>query len=114
ILSFDSFKPEVNKEMLGGQFLDGKMRVLGLLGEHGVSTTLLPVLARGVNDEEVGAFIQLALDRDFIRSVELHTMTFTGDSGVTFDRRARYSTHDVLVDIERQTGGLLRVSDFVP
>jgi uncharacterized radical SAM superfamily Fe-S cluster-containing enzyme len=114
ILSFDSFKADINKQMLGGQFLDAKLKVLDLLEKHGVSTTLLPVIARGVNDGELGAFLELGLARDFIRSVELHTMTFTGQSGASFDRAGRYTTHDVLVDIERQTAGALRVSDFVP
>jgi 7,8-dihydro-6-hydroxymethylpterin dimethyltransferase len=114
ILSFDSFKGDVNKEMLGGQFLEGKLKVLKLLEKHNVSTTLLPVLARDVNSEEVGEFIKLALSKDFIRSVELHTMTFTGQGGLKFDRRGRYGTYDVLVDIEKHTEGLLRVSDFTP
>ena len=112
VLSFDSFKPETNKHMLGGAFLDGKLRVLELLEKYDVATTLLPVLARGVNDDEVGAFVQLALDKDFIRSVELHTMTFTGGNGTSFDKRGRYSTYDVLADLQAQTS--LRIDDFVP
>jgi uncharacterized radical SAM superfamily Fe-S cluster-containing enzyme len=114
ILSFDSFKADTNKHMLGGHFLDAKLKVLGLLEKHNVSTTLLPVIARGVNDEELGAFVELALSKDFIRSVELHTMTFTGQYGQSFDRAGRYSTYDVLLDIERQTAGALRVADFLP
>ncbi len=114
VLSFDSFEAGTNQAMLGGQFLDGKLRVLELLEKYQVDTTLLPVLARGVNDHEVGAFVKLALEKDFIRSVELHTMTFTGANGTSFDRAGRYSTYDVLRDLETQTGGLLRVTDFVP
>ncbi|MFN0250154.1 MAG: radical SAM protein [Kofleriaceae bacterium] len=114
VLSFDSFKASTNQQMLGGNFLDGKMRVLELLEKYNVETTLLPVLARGVNDDEVGAFVKLALEKDFIRSVELHTMTFTGHNGQSFDRAGRYTTFEVLSDLEAQTGGVLRVSDFVP
>ena len=114
VLSFDSFKPEVNRGMLGGDLAGAKLKVLALLEKHDIATTLLPVLARGSNDDEVGACVDLALRKDFIRSVELHTMTFTGQGGASFDRRARYTTHDVLVDLERQTEGRLRVSDFVP
>jgi hypothetical protein len=114
ILSFDSFEAEANKKMLGGNHFAAKMRVLELCEKHGVGTTLLPVLARGLNDHEVGAFVALALSKEFIRSVEFHPMTFTGQSGSGFDRGARYTTPDVLVDLERQTEGLLRASDFVP
>lgn len=114
VLSFDSFDPKTNQHMLGGAFLDGKLRVLELLEKYDVDTTLLPVLARGVNDHEVGAFVKLALEKDFIRSLELHTMTFTGGNGSSFARTGRYATYDVLQDIERQTDGVLRASDFVP
>ncbi len=114
ILSFDSFRAEANRDMLGGDFLALKLRVLELLEKHGVSTSLLPVLARGYNDDEVAAFIRLMLAKDFLRSVELHTMTFTGQSGADFARSARYTPYDVLCDIERLTGGELRRSDFVP
>jgi 7,8-dihydro-6-hydroxymethylpterin dimethyltransferase len=114
ILSFDSFEPEANKKMLGGHHLNAKLRILDLLEKHRVDTTLLPVLARGVNDHEVGAFIDLALSKDFIRSVEFHPMTFTGQSGTSFERSARYTAFDALRDIEKQTKGQLRISDFVP
>jgi 7,8-dihydro-6-hydroxymethylpterin dimethyltransferase len=113
VLSFDSFKASVNKEMLGGNFLESKLKVLALLEKHSINTTLLPVLARGVNDEELGAFVELALTKDCVRSIEFHTMTFTGQGGLNFDRRSRYTTYDVLVDLERQTHGALRVTDFV-
>jgi 7,8-dihydro-6-hydroxymethylpterin dimethyltransferase len=114
VLSFDSFRQETNKEMLGGSFLDGKLRVLDLLEKYSVNTTLLPVLAKGVNSDEVGEFIKLALTRPFVRSLELHTMTYTGQSGANFDKASRYTPIDVLRDIEEQTDGMLRVSDFVP
>jgi len=114
ILSFDSFETQANRDLLGGDFAAPKQRVLALLEKHRVNTTLLPVLARGVNDHEVARFIELALSKDFIRSLELHTLTFTGQSGASFARGARYTTVDVLKDIERQTGGKLRVRDFVP
>jgi hypothetical protein len=40
-------------------------------------------------------------------------MTFTGQSGATFDRSTRISIHEVLQRIEATTGGLLHVDDFV-
>jgi uncharacterized radical SAM superfamily Fe-S cluster-containing enzyme len=113
VLSFDSFKDEVNQAMLGGHLASGKRRVLELLEKHAVPTTLLPVVARGVNDGELGDFVRLALTKDFVRSLELHTMTFTGQSGRHFDRRARMDTHELLVEVERQSGGQLAVADFV-
>lgn len=114
ILSFDSFDEQVNSVMLGGKFGGPKMRALTLLEKHGVATTLLPVLARGMNDNEIARIVDLALSKDFIRSVEFHPMTFTGQSGQSFARSTRYTTYDALVDLQRQTGGRVRIDDFVP
>ena len=41
-------------------------------------------------------------------------MTYTGQSGVSFDRAGRISMLEVLQRIEETTGGLLRPEDFVP
>ena len=114
ILSFDSFRDATNHALLGANLTDAKLRVLALLERHGVSTTLLPVVARGHNHDELGAFVDLALGRDFIRSLELHTMTFTGQGGLGFDGAARYTPDQVLADLEVQTAGRLRRTDFVP
>ena len=114
ILSFDSFREDVNRTMLGGAFGAGKMKVLEMLERHDVDTTLLPVLARGLNDDESGDFVRLALSKPFLRSVELHPMTFTGQSGARFDRGARYGAFEAMTDLETHTDGMLRISDFVP
>ena len=60
------------------------------------------------------ALVELALARACVRSIELHTMTFTGQSGAQFDRAARYTPYEVLADLEAQTGGAIRITDFVP
>ncbi len=114
VLSFDSLRDDANRAMLGGALTHAKLRILDLLDQHKVSTTLLPVVAKGHNDDELGQFVRLVLDRPYLRSLELHTMTFTGQSGTAFDRQARLTTLDVLRLVQVQTQGLLRVSDFVP
>lgn len=114
VLSFDSFKDEVNKAMLGANCTSAKLRILDRLEEHGIDTTLIPVLALGVNDQEVGDLVKLTLQREHIRSLEIHTMTFTGQGGTDFDPTSRITVPDVLNAIEKATGGLIAKRDFVP
>jgi len=114
ILSFDSFEEKINRQMLGGNFLTGKMRVVEQLEAHDICTSLLAVVAKDVNNHEVGDFVKLSLEKDFIQSLEMHTMTYTGQYGIHFDRKTRYGTYDLLKDIEEQTDGNIRISDFVP
>jgi uncharacterized radical SAM superfamily Fe-S cluster-containing enzyme len=113
-LSFDTFEEDADVLLQGAKLFDLKMRCLDILEEHGVDTTLIPVMTRGVNDHEIGNIIDLLVTRPNIRHLEVHTMTFTGQSGTTFDRAGRISIREVLERIEQTTDGLLHVEDFVP
>lgn len=114
VLSFNSFDDDVNERMMGLRVLERKMRVLDLLEKHDVDTTIIPVVAKGLNDNEIGRLVELALGRDFIRSLEIHTMTFTGQGGLDFDPAARLTTSEVLHRIEEATDGRIAMSDFTP
>jgi len=115
-LSFDTFDPHTDKLMQGAHLLDIKLETLRLLDKHGVDCTLIPVMTRGVNDHEVGKILEFALMRPSVRHVEVHTMTFTGQSGSTFQaghRSGRISMFEVLEQIEATTHGMLKPTDFV-
>jgi uncharacterized radical SAM superfamily Fe-S cluster-containing enzyme len=112
-LSFDSFEKEADVTLQGAALLPLKMKCLELLEKHGVNTTLIPVMTRGINDQEVGRIIDFALKKSNIRHLEIHTMTFTGQSGVAFDRSGRISMYEVLERIAQTTDGLLGIDDFV-
>jgi tetraether lipid synthase len=114
VLSFSSFDEEVNQRMLGASVFKAKLKVLEQLEKHNVDTTLIPVLALGVNDREMTRLVQFALERDFIRSLEIHTMTFTGQGGTGFDSQTRITVPDVLKEIESGTHGAIAMKDFVP
>jgi 7,8-dihydro-6-hydroxymethylpterin dimethyltransferase len=113
-LSFDTFEEEADVLLQGAKLFELKMKCLDVLEQHDVDTTLIPVMTRGVNDHEIGKIVELLLTRRNIRHLEVHTMTFTGQSGTTFDRGGRISIREVLERIEETTGGLLHVDDFVP
>ena len=112
-LSFDTFDPAVDEAMQGVSLLPTKMRALDNLEKHGVDVTLIPVMTRGYNDHEIGGILEMAMRRSNVRHVEVHTMTYTGQGGVSFDRSGRISMLEVLERIEAQTGWIA-VDDFVP
>jgi uncharacterized radical SAM superfamily Fe-S cluster-containing enzyme len=113
-LSFDTFEKDADMALQGAHLAPLKLRCLELLEKYDVDTTLIPVMTLGVNDREIGKIIELALSKRNVRHVEVHTITFTGQSGVDFPRSARISMHEVLERIEETTLGLLRPDDFVP
>ena len=115
-LSFDTFDKETDMAAPGrAPACPSSSRCLELCEKHGVDVTLIPVMTRGVNDHEIGQDSHAgARKQPNVRHVEVHTMTFTGQSGATFARGGRISMYEVLQRIEETTGALLRPDDFVP
>jgi len=114
VLSFDSFNDDVNDRMIGAKVLKAKLKILDLFDKYDIDTTLIPVIAKGVNDNELGMLLELLMTRDCIRSLEIHSMTFTGQGGTGFDLDSRITTYDVIDSIAKYSGGLIGVDDFVP
>jgi 7,8-dihydro-6-hydroxymethylpterin dimethyltransferase len=114
VLSFDSFETGADFAMQGAKMVPTKVKVLEMLERHDVDTTLIPVIVKGMNDHEIGNMVDLLVKKPNIRSLEIHTMTYTGQGGVNFPRSGRMSPHEVLVAIEKGTNGGITVDDFVP
>jgi uncharacterized radical SAM superfamily Fe-S cluster-containing enzyme len=114
VLSLDTFRPATDKILLGANTVKFKLEALDLLEKYDVATTILPAVAMGVNDDEVGQLLELVLTRPHIRSLELHTLTFTGQGGVAFQRSARITIPDLHQRVEEATGGRIGWKDFVP
>ena len=114
VLSLDTFRPEVDHILLGANTVRAKLEALALLEKHDVATTILPAVAMGLNDSEVGDLLQLVLSKPHIRSLELHTLTFTGQGGVGFQRSARITIPDLHERIHAATAGRIEWRDFVP
>jgi uncharacterized radical SAM superfamily Fe-S cluster-containing enzyme len=114
VLSLDTFDPEIDKQMLGANTVATKLRVIDLLEKHDVTTTILPAVAKGLNDRDLPALFDLMLGRPHICSLELHTLTFTGQGGVGFTRSARTTIPDLHRILDEHTGGKIAWRDFVP
>lgn len=114
VLSLDTFDEEVDMALLGAKTVKPKLKVLDHLAKHDVTTTILPAVAKGYNDKDVPRLFELVLSRPNIVSLEMHTLTFTGQGGTSFDRGGRITTPDLHKILETHTGGKLASRDFVP
>ncbi|HEY8077095.1 MAG TPA: radical SAM protein [Labilithrix sp.] len=114
VLSLDTFDDEVDMKLLGAKTVKAKLEVLDLLEKHDVTTTILPAVAAGLNDKDVPKLLELVLRRPNVVSLEMHTLTFTGQGGVGFERSARITTPDLHAIVEKSTGGRIGPKDFVP
>jgi 7,8-dihydro-6-hydroxymethylpterin dimethyltransferase len=114
VLSLDTFDDEVDMKMLGATTLKAKTKALALLAKYDVTTTILPAVAAGLNDKDVPRLLDLVLTTPNICSLEMHTLTFTGQGGVGFERTARITTPDLHRIVEQATEGRIGPKDFVP
>lgn len=90
-----------------------KAAALQRLTSAGIWTTLVMAVQRGVNEDEVGALVQLGLATPRCAGLTVQPVFGSGrTSGI--DPRTRVTPTAILSSLEGQTGGLLSSSDFIP
>jgi hypothetical protein len=114
VLSFDTFQPERALRIHGRDVIRQKQQALENLQRFGIGTTLLNVMIRGLNEDEIGNLIGLARTHSVVRSVTVQTMTFTGKGGMHFQPRETMPLDGAARAIERVMNGEMRESDFFP
>lgn len=111
-LQFDSLKRDALMHLRGADLRRVREQALENLERHGVSTTLVVTVKRGVNDDEIGAIVQHALDWRCVRGVTFQPVQDAGrNDGFEKDDRV------VLSDIRRRViedGGTFAADDMIP
>ena len=111
-LQFDGLNDEVYRTLRGRALLDIKLRAVENCIRAGLGTVLVPVIAAGVNEDQVGDIIRYAESKmPGVRGVHFQPLSRFGrcelpgaERPVTIPRMLRL--------IEEQTGGKMKYSDF--
>ena len=114
ILSLDTLDPERSVQIHGRDITAEKRRALEVLAEHEIGTTLLMVLAGGVNEEDLPTLLDKLDELDNVRSLTIQTMTYTGQGGGRFEPRRHLPVDGVESRIEEATNGAVAMGDFMP
>jgi 7,8-dihydro-6-hydroxymethylpterin dimethyltransferase len=114
VLSFDTFQAPRALRIHGRDVVAEKRHALDNLQRFGIGTTLLNVMIRGVNDDEIGDVIRLAKANSVVRSVTVQTMTFTGKGGRDFQPREAMPLDAAARGVEQALKGEIREADFFP
>ncbi|MFO1183424.1 MAG: radical SAM protein [Bauldia sp.] len=85
-LQFDSLRPEALKTLRGADLSRIRRQALEALEARNISTTLVVTLKRGVNDDEVGAIVDYALDWKCVRGVTFQPIQDAGRN-LGFDKK---------------------------
>jgi uncharacterized radical SAM superfamily Fe-S cluster-containing enzyme len=112
-LQFDSLEEEALKTIRGADLRRVRQQALENLEAAGISTTLVAVIRKGVNDHECGAIVRHALQWRCVRGVTFQPVQDAGRN-LGFDKNRDRA---VLTDIRREVGlnsGVFTLDDLVP
>jgi uncharacterized radical SAM superfamily Fe-S cluster-containing enzyme len=94
-LQFDSLRPEVLKTLRGADLTRIRQQALQNLNAAGISTTLVAVIRKGLNDDEVGNIIDHALQWPCVRGVTFQPVQDAGRNEGFDPNRHRSTLSDI-------------------
>jgi tetraether lipid synthase len=112
-LQFDSMRRSALENLRGADLRRIREQALANLEAAGISTTLVCVIKKGVNDDEVGEIVRHALTYSCVRGITFQPIQDAGRN-IGFDKNA---DRMLLTDIRRQIGrnsGVFNEDDIIP
>ena len=110
-LQFDGVSDDVYISLRGRALFAEKKRAIENCRAAGLGVVLVPVVAEGINLEQVGAIVDFALEcLPFVKGVHFQPLTYFGRCEA---EGGRVTLPRLMRELERQTGGRLKASDFV-
>ena len=112
-LQFDSLRDEVHQDLRGARLADIRRRALEHLNAHGISTTLVVTVKKGLNDHELGEIIEFGLTQPCVRGVTFQPIQATGRLENYDPARDRLTLSEVRRRILEQTRAF-EADDLIP
>ena len=112
-LQFDSFERDPLVALRGVDLRAVRTKALERLNNHGISTTLVVTLKKGLNDHEIGRIIDFAIEQPCVRGVTFQPIQDAGRTD-SFDASTdRLTLTEVRRKILEQTA-VFRAEDVIP
>ena len=112
-LQFDSLQSRPLEILRGADLRDVRMRAIERLNELNLSTTLVVTLQKGVNDHEIGAIIDFALQQRCVRGITFQPVQAAGRIDGYDDALHRLTLSEVRRKILEQST-LFKSEDLIP
>ncbi len=113
-LQFDGFDNRTNELIRGkSDLLATKLKALDRLAEKDMRVVLVAAIERGINDHEIGHIVEFGLSHPAVFGVNFQP-AFRAQRHIPADPLTRMTIPDVLLRLQEQTNGLIRLDDFVP
>jgi uncharacterized radical SAM superfamily Fe-S cluster-containing enzyme len=112
-LQFDSLNDSVLRELRGADLARIHRDALERLNAHGISTTLVMTLKKGLNDGEIGEIIRFGLNQPCVRGVTFQPIEDAGRNEGFNPERHRLTVSEIRRKIAEQSD-LFTLEDVVP
>ena len=115
-LQFDGIKKETYEKTRGFNAFPIKEKAIENCRSVGIkSIALVPTLAKGVNDDQVGDMIRFATENlDVVKGINFQPMSFTGRVDESTREENRITIPDVVKLVEEQTDGQVGKDAWYP
>ncbi len=115
-LQFDGVTAQPYQAARGRDLFPVKLRALENFRTSGLtSVVLVPTLAKGVNDHQVGDIVRFASKSlDIIKGINFQPISFAGRTEAATRASKRITIPDLLALLEEQTDGEITKDDFYP
>jgi len=113
-LQFDALEDASARPLRGPGVFPWKLAALRALERHHVPVTLVMSVEAGVNDHAMGDLVAFAMGFRNVRGVNFQPVAWFGRRPEAAPARERTTLTGVLQGLEAQTGGQIRLADFVP
>ena len=114
-LQFDGTRRDIYLQLRGRDILAEKLEVIKLCGEAGVGVVLVPTVVPGVNDQNLGEIIQLAVENiPVVRGVHFQPISYIGRYPFQPSEQQRITIPEVMSRIVQQTAEKIKLVDFRP
>jgi hypothetical protein len=114
LLQFDALDRDASQTLRRAEPIALRRRIVEGFDQLGVAMQLTMTLSLDVNDEEVGAVVDLALGHDCVKVVAMQPATWSGRYELEVDPMRRLTLSDVVEAIRRQASLRVSTRDFVP
>jgi uncharacterized radical SAM superfamily Fe-S cluster-containing enzyme len=114
-MQFDGTEDIIYQKLRGRPLLQEKKAAIEACSEELLGVTLVPTIVPGVNEHNVGDVLNFGFSNSpAVRGVHFQPVSYFGRHPHMPGNVDRITLPDLLLSIERQTGGKLKVTDFIP
>ncbi len=114
-MQFDGTEDAIYRKLRGRPLLELKKAAINVCADNLLGVTLVPTIVPGVNDQNIGDIVNFGLSNSpAVRGVHFQPVSYFGRYPKAPENKDRITLPEILHNIEQQTSGKVKISDFAP